>query len=103
MMCFGNSLSDRGSLYNVVAIVSFGLYNPPEKLVNYAKVKKAVPLQAKSSRLWDDTVDLMSPLRQNWQSPQVKESLNLLATEYRVQCAFHGFMYLYSVIDVYSR
>ena len=51
MMCFGNSLSDRGSLYNVVDIVSFGLYNPPEKLDNYAKVKKAVPLQAKSSRL----------------------------------------------------
>ena len=65
--------------------------------------KKVVPLQAKSSRLWDDTVDWMSPVRQKWQSPQVKESLNLLATGYSVQCAFHGFMYLYSMIDVYSR
>ena len=37
------------------------------------------------------------------ESPQVKESLNLLATECRVQCAFHGFMYLYSMIDVYGR
>ena len=46
MMCFGNSLSDRGSLYNVVDIVSFGLYNPPEKLDNYAKVTNVVPLQA---------------------------------------------------------
>ena len=59
-------------------------HNPPEKSDNFAKAEKAVPLQAKSSRLWDDTVDLMSPLRQKWQSPQVKESLNSLATEYRV-------------------
>ena len=51
MMRFGNSLSDRGSLYNVVDIVPFGLYNPPEKLDNYAKVTNVVPLQAKSSRL----------------------------------------------------
>ena len=56
MMCFGNSLSDRGSLYNVVDIVPFGLCNPPEKLDNYAKVKKAVPLQAKSSRLLESTI-----------------------------------------------
>ena len=56
MMCFGNSLSDRGSLYNVVDIVPFGLCNPPEKLDNYAKVKKAVPLQAKSSRLLEGII-----------------------------------------------
>ena len=59
MMCFGNSLSDRGSLYNVVDIVPLGLYNPPEKLDNYAKVTNVVPLQAKSSRLWDGTISLM--------------------------------------------
>lgn len=29
---------------NVVDIVSFGLYNPPEKLDNYAKVTNVVPL-----------------------------------------------------------
>ena len=56
MMCFGNSLSDRGSLYNVVDIVPFGLYNPPEKLDNYAKVTNVVPLQAKSSRLLESTI-----------------------------------------------
>ena len=56
MMCFGNSLSDRGPLYNVVDIVSFGLYNPPEKLVNYAKVTNVVPLQAKSSRLFEGII-----------------------------------------------
>ena len=60
-------------------------YNPPEKSDNLVKAKeKVVPLQAWSSRLWDDTVDLMPPLRQKWQSPQVKESFNLLATEYSV-------------------
>ena len=47
MMCFGNSLSDRGSLYNVVDIVPFGLYSPPENVV---------PLQAKSSRLLESTI-----------------------------------------------
>ena len=56
MMCFGNSLSDRGSLYNVVDIVPFGLYNPPEKLDNYAKVTNVVPLQAKSSRLFEGII-----------------------------------------------
>ena len=56
MMRFGNSLSDRGSLYNVVNIVPFGLYNPPEKLDNYAKVTNVVPLQAKSSRLLESTI-----------------------------------------------
>ena len=56
MMCFGNSLSDRGSLYNVVDIVPFGLYSPPEKLDNYAKVTNVVPLQAKSSRLLESTI-----------------------------------------------
>ena len=38
-------------------------HNPPEKSDNFAKAEKAVPLQAKSSRLWDDTVDLMPHLR----------------------------------------
>ena len=52
MMCFGNSLSDRGSLYNVVDIVPFGLYNPPEKLDNYAKVTNVVPLQANLQDYW---------------------------------------------------
>ena len=52
MMCFGNSLSDRGSLYNVVDIVPFGLYNPPENLVNYAKVTNVVPLQANLQDYW---------------------------------------------------
>ena len=52
MMRFGNSLSDRGSLYNVVDIVSFGLYNPPEKLDNYAKVTNVVPLQANLQDYW---------------------------------------------------
>ena len=56
MMRFGNSLSDRGSLYNVVDIVPLGLYNPPEKLVNYAKVTNVVPLQAKSSRVLESTI-----------------------------------------------
>ena len=56
MMRFGNSLSDRGSLYNVVDIVPFGLYNPPEKLDNYAKVTNVVPLQAKSSRLFEGII-----------------------------------------------
>ena len=52
MMCFGNSLSDRGSLYNIVDIVPFGLYNPPEKLDNYAKVTNVVPLQANLQDYW---------------------------------------------------
>ena len=52
MMCFGNSLSDRGSLYNVVDIVPFGLCNPPEKLINYAKVTNVIPLQANLQDYW---------------------------------------------------
>lgn len=56
MMCFGNSLSDRGSLYNVGDIVPFGLCNPSEKLDNYAKVTNVVPLQAKSSRLFEGII-----------------------------------------------
>lgn len=56
MMCFGNSLSDRGSLYNVVDIVPFGLCNPSEKLDNYAKVTNVVPLQAKSLRLFEGII-----------------------------------------------
>ena len=56
MMCFGNSLSDRGSLYNVVDIVPFGLCNPSEKLDNYAKVTNVVHLQAKSSRLLEGII-----------------------------------------------
>ena len=52
MMRFGNSLSDRGSLYNVVDIVPFGLCNPLTKLDNYAKVTNVVPLQANLQEYW---------------------------------------------------
>ena len=50
------------------------LYNPPENSDNLAKAKKKVVLlQAKSSRLWEDTVNLMHHLRQKWQSLPFKK------------------------------
>ena len=49
------------------------IYHPPEKSDNLAKAKKVVPLQAKSERLWEDTVNLMPHLRQKWQSPHFKK------------------------------
>ena len=56
-------------------------YNPPEKSDNFAKAEKAVPLQAWSSRLWDDTVDLMPPLRQKWQSPHSSKRVVKLVSD----------------------
>ena len=46
-----------------------------------AKEKKVVPLQAKSSRLWDDTVNLMPHLRQKWQSPHLGQRVVKLVSD----------------------
>ena len=91
-------------------IVNSAGYNPPEKSDNLAKAKKkVVPLQAKSSRLWDDTVNLMPHLRKSDnRCPSRKRVIKLISdqvwsTDISYVPLEHGFMYLYAMIDVYSR
>ena len=60
-------------------------------------------MQAKSSRLWEDTVNLMPHLRQKWQSllPSRKRVIKLVSDQ--VWFIPNRYMYLYAMIDVYSR
>ena len=73
------------------------------------KRKKVVPLQAKSSRLWEDTVNWMPHLRKSGNRyPSRKRVIKLISdqvwsTDISYVPLEHGFMYLYAMIDVYSR
>ena len=71
-------------------------------------------MQAKSSRLWEDTVNLMPHLRQKVAiarhiRPYLLRNLPIThrnqvwSTDISYIPLEHGFMYLYAMIDVYSR
>ena len=71
-------------------------------------------MQAKSSRLWEDTVNLMPHLRQKVTiarhiRPYLLRNLPIThrnqvwSTDISYIPLEHGFMYLYAMIDVYSR
>ena len=53
----------------------------PKNQTTLQKRKKVVPLPAKSSRLWEDTVNLMPPLRQKWQSPHSSKRVLKLVSD----------------------
>ena len=74
----------------------------PKNQTTLQKRKKVVPLQAKSSRLWEDTVNLMPHLRQKWQLllPSRKRVSKLVSDQ--VSFIPNRYMYLYAMIDVYS-
>ena len=90
-------------------IVNSAGYNPPENSDNLAKAKKSSTFAAKSSRLWDDTVNLMPHLRKSDnRCPSRKRVIKLISdqvwsTDISYVSLEHGFMYLYAMIDVYSR
>ena len=66
-------------------------------------------MQAKSSRLWEDTVNWMPHLRKSDnRCPSRKRVIKLISdqvwsTDISYVPLVHGFMYLYAMIDVYSR
>ena len=66
-------------------------------------------MQAKSSRLWEDTVNLMPHLRKSGnRCPSRKRVIKLISdqvwsTDISYVPLEHGFVYLYAMIDVYSR
>ena len=112
------------NMYNMGQI---WFYNPPEKLDDLAKAKKSSTFAAKSSRLWEDTVNLMPRLRKSGnRCPSRERVIKLISDQVWNRCPLrkrviklisdqvwstdisyvpleHGFMYLYAMIDVYSR
>ena len=99
-----NSIS-RSNLYTKVK----GTIILPKNQTTLQKRKKVVPLQAKSSRLWEDTVNWMPHLRKSGNRyPSRKRVIKLISNQvWSTDISYvpleHGFMYLYAMIDVYSR